>query len=170
MCVHVHVCFVVETVLVLTVAVSMTRVTQMTESARDIDAPVRMGAHPRIDLASTNEKREGVRRVGGRRVTQMFIRTVEQSLHEDDLRKGGGLPPHREGIHLVALLLNGGDRTPDPPPQIGGRRPTESLPHIGGHPGDVPPHPDGDLHHLNGATKEEETEDGCGLHPPLLLL
>ena len=142
----------------------------MTGNARGIDAPVRMGAHLRTNLASTNEKREGVRRVGEKRVTRMVILIVEQSPHEDDLRKGGGLPPLRGGIHLVALLLNGGDRILDPPPQTGGRRPTESLPHIEGHPDDVPPHPGGDLHHLNGATKEGETEDGCGPHPPLLLL
>ena len=58
----------------------------MTESARGIDAPVRTGAHLRTNLASTNEKKEGVRRVGEKRVTQMAIRTVEQSPHEDDLR------------------------------------------------------------------------------------
>ena len=133
----------------------------MTESARGIDAPVRTGAHLRTNLASTNEKKEGVRRVGEKRVTQMVIRTVEQSPHEDDLRGG---------IHLVALLLHGDDRIPDPPPQTGGRRPTESLPHTEGHPDDVPPHPVGDLHHRNGATKEGETEDGCGPPPPLLLL
>ena len=105
------VCFVAGIVQGLLGPVSTNRLTQMTESARGIDTQVRMAAHLRTELASTSGRRKGVIGVDERRVTPMAIRTAGQLPLEEDLHRGGGLPPLQGGTRLVLLPspLTGGN-------------------------------------------------------------
>ena len=96
-------CLYIGTVQVLLGAVNTTRFIQMTESARGIDALVRMEAHLTTGVVGTRRRRRGGRGigVGGRKTTLTATHIAGRAPLEDALHTGDGRPPLQGGTRLV---------------------------------------------------------------------